>query len=137
MNRFYAALLGGLSTLLLVSCGSSPSTPQAAAPASAPPASPAAAKPTAAGFMALQKVINQTKTAVEAGNFEQAQVAFDKFEPAWKTVEDGVKAKSSATYEAIEDGMDAVNKGIKGKSKEQVLEALKTIAKSLAIAAQS
>ncbi len=143
MNRLHVWLIGGVAALTLASCGKSPdSTSSGAAPASAPAApdkamttsTPQPVKLKEAGFTALQGVISKTKTAAEAGNFDQAKAEFEKFEDSWKTVEDGVKAKSSETYGEIEDGMDTVNSGIKGKNKEKVLSALQTLTKSIASA---
>jgi predicted small lipoprotein YifL len=136
MKRIHAWLLAGATVLTLASCGKQPESPQAMSPA----ADSTATQPIASssqGFTALQGVVTKTTAAVEGGNFEQAEMEFGKFEDSWKTVEDGIKAKSSQTYDAIEESMDGVNGGIKSKNKEQVMKALQSLAKSIATAAQS
>jgi hypothetical protein len=42
-------------------------------------------------------------------------VAFGKFEDAWKTVEDALKANSPETYDEIEASMDNLSKGLNNK----------------------
>jgi soluble cytochrome b562 len=130
MNRFQSLVLSGVVLLMLASCSSSK---QATSPETS---APAAEKPAANGFTTLQTVVNKTQTAVAAGNFSQAKTEFGKFEDTWKTVEDGVKEKSSKTYDAIEENMDNVSKGIKDKSKENTLTALKSLSAVVASAAK-
>ncbi|MDZ8186283.1 MAG: DUF4363 domain-containing protein [Nostoc sp. ChiSLP02] len=79
------------------------------------------------GFNALVSVVSNTKTAVQAGNFDKAQKEFDKFEDAWSKVEDGVKAKSSKTYNAIEDTENQVESALKAKDKAKALKGLQTL----------
>lgn len=131
MNRIQSLLIGGVAVFMLASCSTQK---QANQPTET--SVPTAEKPTADGFTTLQQVVNKTQTAVTAGNFEQAKTEFGKFEDSWKTVEDGVKGKSSKTYDAIEEGMDNVSKGIKDKSKENTLTALKSLSTSLVSAAK-
>jgi hypothetical protein len=69
---------------------------------------------------------------------EQISFAKTKFEASWKIVEDGVKAKSSDTYKAIEGSLDTVKGEFKNKlpDKTKVLAALQSLSQSLKIAAQ-
>lgn len=84
------------------------------------------------GFDALISVVSNTKTAVEAGSFDKAQQEFDKFENAWVKVEDGVKTKSSKTYNAIEDAVTQVKGALKAKNKAKALEGLQTLNTNIA-----
>ncbi|PMB48970.1 DUF4363 domain-containing protein [Fischerella thermalis CCMEE 5205] len=87
---------------------------------------------TQGGFDALSSVVSNTKTAVEVGNFDKAQQEFDKFENAWVKVEDGVKTKSSKTYNAIEDAATQVKNSLKAKDKVKALEGLQTLNTNIA-----
>jgi hypothetical protein len=130
MSRFQSLLMG---SLLLVGLGSC-STPEASVPEkSAAPVKTEASNP-AAGFTVLQNVTEKTTTAVNADKFDQAKTEFEKFEYSWKTVEDGVKAKSSKTYTAVEDGLDTMNGELKNKQpdKAKMLAALKSLNQSIA-----
>jgi hypothetical protein len=137
-RQIHAWLLASATVLTLASCSNRSEPPQAMN-------SPAAADSTATqpiaspsqGVKALQEVVTKTTAAVEGGNFEQAGVEFGNFENSWKTVEDGIKAKSPQTYDAIEKSMDDINSGIKDKNKEQVMKALQLLTQSVATAAQS
>jgi hypothetical protein len=135
MSRFQSLLVSSLLLLGLGSCG----TTEASVPETSSPAvkTEAAANPTA-GFVALQSVTEKTTTAVTAGKFDQAKTEFEKFEDSWKTVEDGVKAKSSKTYSAVEEGLDAMNGELKNKQpdKAKMLTALKSLGQSIATAAK-
>jgi hypothetical protein len=131
MSRFQSLLVGSLFLLGLGSCG----TPEASVPEkSAAPVKTETASNPAAGFVALQSVTAKTTTAVTAGKFDQAKTEFEKFEDSWKTVEDGVKVKSSKTYTAVEDGLDAMNGELKNKQpdKAKMLAALKSLNQSIA-----
>jgi hypothetical protein len=134
--RLFRSSLIGVALITLASC-SSPKEASVAPPS--PPvekAAPTAGQAEGSGFTALQNVISKTKTAVEAGKFDQAKTEFGKFEDSWKTVEDGVKAKASKTYDAIEEGMDSVNNGLKSKNKEASLTALQALSKNVASVAK-
>jgi septal ring factor EnvC (AmiA/AmiB activator) len=74
-------------------------------------------------------VVSNTKAAVEAGNFSKANTEFSQFEDNWKQVEDGIKAKSSDRYKAIEDSLDRVTGELKGSqpNKQQVLSDLQSM----------
>jgi hypothetical protein len=138
MSRFKLLLVGGSLALLgLSSCGD----PQTSVPETSSTAAvktEAAANP-AAGFTALQNVTEKTTAAVKAGKFDQAKADFEKFEDAWKTVEDGVKVKSSKTYDAIEEGLDSVNGELKNKQpdKAKMLTALQSLSQNIVTAAKS
>ncbi|HEY9618484.1 MAG TPA: hypothetical protein V6C64_16695 [Microcoleaceae cyanobacterium] len=149
--------IGALCFLALAGCnaGEQATTPPASSTAptaeqsttaqssTAPSATPdkTAAKPGAAadqpGFQALTDVVAKTKTAVNAGDFTKAMDEFDKFEDSWSKVEDGVKAKSAKTYDAIEEGMDQTTAAIKGSDKTKALAALQTLDQNIATAAKS
>lgn len=128
-NQLLRSLAIGTMVLTLGSCGNkevpTPSTPTAEVAVSP-------AKSDTAGFAALQVVVNRTKASATANNLDLAKQEFDKFEASWKLVEDGVKSKSSANYNAIEEGMDSVNKGIKNKNQANVLTSLQSLSKSIA-----
>jgi len=137
MSRFQLLLVGSLALLGLSSCGD----PQASAPETSSTAAvktEAAANP-AAGFTALQNVTEKTTAAVKAEKFDQAKADFEKFEDSWKTVEDGVKVKSSKTYDAIEAGLDSVNGELKNKQpdKAKMLAALQSLSQSIVTASKS
>ncbi|MBH8575441.1 DUF4363 family protein [Nostocaceae cyanobacterium CENA369] len=87
---------------------------------------------TQGGFQPLVSVVSNTKTAVTAGNFNKAQQEFDKFENSWSKVEDGVKAKSSKTYNTIEDTATQVKSAIKAKDKAKALNGLQTLDTNIA-----
>ena len=87
---------------------------------------------TQGGFDALISVVSNTKTAVEAGNFDKAQQEFDKFENAWVKVEDGVKTKSAKTYNASEDAATQVKGALKAKDKAKALKELQTLNTNIA-----
>jgi hypothetical protein len=135
MSRFQSLLVSSLLLLGLGSCG----TPEASVSekSAAPLKTETASNPTA-GFGALQSVTEKTMTAVTAGKFDQAKTEFEKFEDSWKTVEDGVKAKSSQTYTAVEDGLDTMNGELKNKQpdKAKMLTALKSLTQSIATASK-
>jgi iron uptake system EfeUOB component EfeO/EfeM len=79
----------------------------------------------------LLAVVSKTKTAVKAGNFVQAKKEFDKFEDAWKEVEDGIKAKSRNNYEAVEKSMDEISGELKAAKpqKDKLLASLQSLEK--------
>jgi len=84
-----------------------------------------------AGNTGLLAVVSKTKTAVKAGNFVQAKKEFDKFEDAWKEVEDGIKAKSRNNYEAVEKSMDEISGELKAAKpqKDKLLASLQSLEK--------
>ena len=87
---------------------------------------------TQGGFDPLVSVVSNTKTAVQAGNFDKAQQEFNKFENSWSKVEDGVKTKSSKTYNVIEDTATQVKGALKAKDKAKALKGLQTLDTNIA-----
>ena len=81
----------------------------------------------------LLAVVSKTKTAVKAGNFVQAKKEFDKFEDAWKEVEDGIKAKSRNNYDAVEKSMDEISGELKAAKpqKDKLLASLQLLEKTI------
>ena len=81
----------------------------------------------------LLAVVSKTKTAVKAGNFVQAKKEFDKFEDAWKEVEDGIKAKSRNNYDAVEKSMDEISGELKPAKpqKDKLLASLQSLEKTI------
>ncbi|MBD6615277.1 DUF4363 family protein [Komarekiella sp. 'clone 1'] len=131
----YIISLTAISLLTLVGCNSpQQSTTQTPATTETTGGTTVSQTPgaTQAGFDALSSVVSNTKTSVEAGNFDKAQQEFDKFENAWVKVEDGVKTKSSKTYNAIEDAATQVKGALKAKDKAKVLEGLQTLNSNIA-----
>ncbi len=119
----------GIVMLTLGSCG------QKEAPAPSTPAAEVAGSPVKSGtvdFAPLQVVVDKTKAAATEKDLNLAKQEFDKFETSWKPVEDGVKSKSSANYNAIEEGIDGVNKGIKDKNPANVLTSLQSLSQAIA-----
>jgi hypothetical protein len=88
------------------------------------------------GFTGLKGVVASTKTAVEAGDFTTAQTEMAKFEGFWSTVEDGVKAKSSAAYDTIEAGVSGVEDSVKSSDKSKAMNSLKALDDAIATAAK-
>ncbi len=88
------------------------------------------------GFTGLTGAISATKTAVETGDFAKAKTEVAKFEGYWSKVEDGVKAKSPAMYDAIETSMKNVQKAVDSSDKTKALDALKSFGSAVASAAK-
>lgn len=88
------------------------------------------------GFTGLKGVVASTKTAVEAGDFPAAQTEIAKFEGFWSTVEDGVKAKSSPTYDAIETNVSSVEEAVKSSDKPKAIDSLKALDDTVATASK-
>jgi len=136
MKRLYIVLIVGiLSAFTLAGCSKteqSATETQPTATSTESSASKTQPKP-AEGVSGLLGVVSNTKTAVEAGDFAKAKQEFNKFEDVWKTIEDGIKTKSPASYKAIEDSLDKVTAQLKGTApnKEKVLTELKSLDKSI------
>ncbi len=133
--------IGVIGLASLVGCSGQKATSEQPAPApstaeTSPMASPASAAAT--GFDGLNTVITNTKTAVEAGDFAKAKTEFDQFETYWSQVEDGVKAKSGDTYDAIEKNMDEIGGELKASApnKDKVLASLQSIQTNVTSAAK-
>lgn len=133
MNRLQL-LLVGFAILGLAGCGE----PQASTPEAPTTQASSTAVSPSAGFTALQGVTDKTAAAVKSDKFDQAKTEFEKFETSWKTVEDGVKAKSSDTYNKIEEGLDTVKGEFKNKQpdKAKVTTALQSLSKTITSAAK-
>lgn len=82
---------------------------------------------TQAQYPKLLTVVTNTRTAVEAGDFNLAQQNFDPFEASWSQVEDGIRAKSREAYDAIEENTDRVNAALRSNNKESALAALQAL----------
>jgi high-affinity Fe2+/Pb2+ permease len=78
------------------------------------------------GFTGLTGAISATTAAVETGDFAKAKTEMAKFESYWSKVEDDVKAKSPAVYDAIETSMEKVEKAVNSSDKTKALDALKS-----------
>jgi hypothetical protein len=117
--------------------GSAPAkeaAPTSSAPAAEKPATeaaPATSTATGSGFPGLKAVIDATKKAGEAANFEVATTEFSKFEDVWKTVEDKVKAKKPADYKEIETTVETANMAIAKKDKTALLASLTKLSGSV------
>jgi hypothetical protein len=119
----------------LISCTNKPTSVQNSIATTESVAS--APKNKASGFIALLEVVKSTKKAIEAGKLDVAKIEFAKFENSWKTVEDGVKSKSTDTYKAIEDEVELVNSDIASKqSKDILLADLQRLNQSITKASQ-
>lgn len=133
------------SALTLTGCGgetatnTAPTSPEAS-PVAGNPATTAPNNPIqkatqiAAGqYAGLAKVVTDTTTAVTAGDFAKAKTEFAKFEGEWQKVEDAIKAKSPASYEAIENSMDQVDMALKNSqpAKDQLLASLQTLTQTI------
>jgi hypothetical protein len=131
MNRFQL-LLVGTAILGLAGCGEPKASTLEA------PVAQASSTAEASGFTALQGVTDKTAAAVKSDKFDQAKTEFGQFETSWKTVEDGVKTKSSDTYKKIEEGLDTVNGELKNKQpdKAKVITALQSLSKEIMAAAK-
>ena len=120
-------VIATLSTLMLASC-----SPAQNKQASVEKPSTKTEETKQSGFSGMKNVITNTKTAIGAANFEKAKTDFAKFEDSWKTVEDSVKKTAPTQYSAIEEGMEAINKGIKEKNKNSTMAALDSLSKNVA-----
>ncbi len=136
MKRFHQVLLiTAISMLTLVGCkNGEQSATQTSPSATATPASATSNKTATTtvkdeNFKGLLAVISNTETAVKAGDFTKAKQEFGKFEDYWSKVEDGVKKKSSKTYNKIEDEADKIQGDLKASTpnKDKVLAALQSL----------
>ncbi|MEG3918223.1 hypothetical protein [Microcoleus sp. POL10_C6] len=137
MARFNQILvLSAISLIALAGCDSAKeaSTPQTS-PAPVPAATAVKTEKAASqgNYAELSGVVSSTKAAVQAGNFTKAKTEFDKFENAWKKVEDGIKAKAPKSYDAVEDTTEKVMTALKKSqpSKDQVLTQLQSLEKTI------
>jgi high-affinity Fe2+/Pb2+ permease len=86
------------------------------------------------GFTNLTGVVTNTKAAVDAGDFGKAKTEFGKFEGFWAKVEDGVKSKSPAAYDAIETNVKSVEKAVASADKAKATDALKALGTAIVTA---
>ncbi|AVH64994.1 MULTISPECIES: DUF4363 domain-containing protein [unclassified Nostoc] len=131
----YIIPVAAIGLLTLVGCNSDQkSTTQTPATTETTAATTVSKTPVATqgGFDTLVGVVSNTKTAVQAGKFDTAQQEFNKFENAWSKVEDGVKTKSSKTYNVIEDTATQVKGSLKAKDKAKSLKGLQTLNTNIA-----
>ncbi|MEH1866872.1 MAG: DUF4363 domain-containing protein [Nostoc sp.] len=135
----YIIPVTAISLLTLVGCNSDQkSTTQTPTTTETTKATTVSKTPSATqgGFDTLAGVVTNTKTAVQAGNFDKAQQEFNKFENSWSKVEDGVKTKSSKTYNVIEDAATQVKGSLKAKDKAKSLQGLQTLETNIATASK-
>jgi hypothetical protein len=127
-------IIAGISLLTLVGCNNAEKATTETTPAAASNSTATApAKTSTAGNKGLLAVVSKTKTAVTSGNFVQAKKEFDKFEDAWKEVEDGIKAKSRDNYDAVEKSMDEISGELKATKpqKNKLLGSLQSLEKTI------
>ncbi|MUG91284.1 DUF4363 domain-containing protein [Scytonema sp. UIC 10036] len=133
--------VAGISLLALVGCTSPEQATIQTPPSVTPNASVASAPTTTStiGNNSLLTIVSKTKTAVTSGDFVQAKKEFDKFEDAWKEVEDGIKAKSRNNYETIETNLDEVTGELKASKpqKEKLMTALQSLEKTITAVSKS
>jgi hypothetical protein len=137
MARFNQILvLSAISLIALAGCDSAKeaSTPQTSStPVPAATAVKTEKAASQGNYAELSGVVSSTNAAVQAGNFAKAKTEFDKFEDAWKKVEDPIKAKSPKDYEAVEETTEKVMAELKKSqpSKDQVLTQLQSLEKTI------
>ncbi|MEA5549664.1 DUF4363 domain-containing protein [Anabaena cylindrica UHCC 0172] len=135
MKRFQSILIiSSISLLTLIGCTDTEKATTETTPAPITNSTVAAPTTTSTkGNDGLLSVVSKTKTAVTSGDFVQAKKEFDQFEDAWKEVEDGIKAKSLANYEAVEKSMDEISGELKASKpqKDKLLTALQSLEKTI------
>ncbi|MEH2231574.1 MAG: DUF4363 domain-containing protein [Nostoc sp.] len=133
--------VAGISLIALLGCNNPEQPTTQTTPAVTPNASAASAPATTSttGNSSLLTIVSKTKAAVTSGNFVQAKKEFDKFEDAWKEVEDGIKVKSRNNYETIETNMDRVTGELKASKpqKEKLLTTLQSLEKTITAVSKS
>ncbi|HCV29160.1 MAG TPA: DUF4363 domain-containing protein [Microcoleaceae bacterium UBA9251] len=139
MARFNQILV--LSAVTLLALAGCDSAKEASTPQTSSPAIPAATAVNTSEKVAvsqgnypeLSTVVTNTRAAVQTGNFAKAKTEFDKFESAWKKVEDGIKSKAPKSYDAVEEGAETVMTELKKSqpSKDKVLAELQSLEKTI------
>ncbi len=127
MNCKRLIVISTIGVIALVGCSQSqPSATQPPASSTSATTTQIAEQPDA---QALLDVVSKTRTAVEAGDFAKAQEEFNQFGEHWSQVEDGIKAKSSEVYSAIEDDMDSVMNTLNSSrpNQDDALKALQSL----------
>ncbi|MEH2257375.1 DUF4363 domain-containing protein [Nostoc sp.] len=142
MKRFQLmSSVAGISLLALVGCNSPEQPTTQTTPQVTPNASAASAPATTSTISnsSLLTIVSKTKAAVTSGNFVEAKKEFDKFEDAWKEVEDGIKVKSRNNYETIETNMDQVTGELKASKpqKDKLLTTLQSLEKTITAVSKS
>ena len=127
-------IIASISLLTLVGCNK----PEQAATETTPPATSNSTEKvpgqkSTVSNAGLLAVVSKTKAAVKAGNFVKAKKEFDKFEDAWKEVEDGIKAKSRDNYEVVEKSMDEISDELKAAKpqKDKLSASLQSLEKTI------
>ncbi|HYX14401.1 MAG TPA: DUF4363 domain-containing protein [Nostoc sp.] len=131
----YIISVTAITLVTLVGCNSDQKSTTQAPATTETTAGTAVSKTTVAtqgGFKTLVSVLSNTKTMVQGGNFDKAQQEFNKFENSWFKVEDGVKTKSSKTYNLIEDAATQVKGALKAKDKAKAVKGLQTLDTNIA-----
>jgi hypothetical protein len=128
LNQLFVAV--GISLLALTGCNSAEqasTTPTSTSSSS--PVSSTTSTDSTSSYGTLLTVVSKTKTAVASGNFTDAKKEFGGFEKSWSKVEDGIKAKSSKSYDAIEKNVDEVNALLKESkpAKEKITTSLQSL----------
>jgi hypothetical protein len=130
LNQLLVVL--GISLLALTGCNNAEQASTNPTSSSSPVSSTASTDSTPS-YGNLLAVVSKTKTATEAGDFTTAKKEFASFEASWSKVEDGIKAKSSKSYDAIEKSLDEVNGLLKESkpAKEKLITALQSLETSI------
>jgi len=120
-NKIFAlGLVSALGLFSLTGCGASSS--EAKAGSSAPVAEmsqPSVAD--ASGTEAMSKLVVDTKTAVESGDWNTAKTMGGQIEDDWKNIEDGIKDTNKTAYDAVETHLDGLNSALKGASPDKAV----------------
>lgn len=85
------------------------------------------------GVAGMTSGVEETITAVQAGDLTKAKEEFDKLQEPWSKIEKEVKSKSGESYQNIEDGMTRIKSalGETEPNKDQLLTDLKEMLTSL------
>jgi hypothetical protein len=86
------------------------------------------------GFTSLNEVVNNTKTAVDAGDFAKATAELSKFNGFWAKVEDGVRTKAPEAHGAIESNIKTAETALKSADQAKATEALNALNAAVATA---
>lgn len=130
MRFKFTPLFCAVSLVSFVGCTQPSELPESAVGNAQPDlASTSVEKPLTAqdGYPQLLAVVSKTQMAVDVNDFTKAQEEFEKFESVWAPVEDGIKAKSDDSYDAIEEAMEDVESALRSSQVDQATSALQTI----------
>ena len=133
-NSKIALIVTVIGFLALAGCSNAEQSAIQTSPDVSPASQTTATSTEETGSQSLLSVVNNTKSAVESGDFAKAKTEFDKFEDSWKPGDEGIKGKSPKNYKAIEDSMDKIEGELKASqpSKEKVLPELQSLEKTIA-----